>query len=46
MKQKMNYVLTGISNHLSACMAPLIPVIIAGSMMKLICLILNMAGIL
>lgn len=46
MKQKMNNVLTGISNHLSACMAPLIPVIIAGSMMKLICLILNMAGIL
>ena len=28
MKQKMNYVLTGIANHLSACMAPLIPVII------------------
>lgn len=46
MKQKANAVLAAISNHLSACMAPLIPVIIAGSLMKLVCLILDMAGIL
>lgn len=46
MKQKMNKILTVISDHLSACMAPLIPVIIAGSLMKLICLLLDMGGIL
>ncbi len=46
MKQKINGMLTAVSDHLSACMAPLIPVIIAGSLMKLICLLLNMGGIL
>lgn len=45
MKQRTKAMLTAISNHLSACMEPLIPVIIAGSLMKLICLILDMAGL-
>ena len=34
------------SGHLSACMAPLIPVITAGSLIKLLSLILDMAGFL
>lgn len=34
------------SAHLSACMAPLVPVITAGSLIKLVCLILDMAGVL
>ena len=46
MKQKINVVLTAVSDHLSSCMEPLIPVIIAGSLMKLVCLILDMAGLL
>lgn len=45
MKQKISNAVTIISNHLSACMSPLIPVIIGGSLMKLLCLILDLIGL-
>ena len=46
MKKKIGTLISTGSGHLSACMAPLIPVITAGSLVKLIHLLLNMTGIL
>lgn len=46
LKTRTNAVLQTVSGHLSACMAPLIPVIIAGSLMKLFCLLVGMTGLL
>lgn len=46
MKKRINDILLKISEHLSACMVPLVPVIIAGSLMKLVGLILDMTGLL
>jgi hypothetical protein len=37
MKNKIGGLITAGANHLSACMAPLIPVITGGSLMKLAC---------
>ena len=45
MKQRISAGITIVSNHLSACMSPLIPIIIGGSLMKLVCLILTMLGL-
>lgn len=46
MKNRIGAVVSTGMNHLAACMAPLIPVIIAGSLLKLSYLILDMTGIL
>lgn len=45
MKRKISSVFSAGMNHLSACMLPLIPVIIAGSLLKLICLLLDTANL-
>lgn len=46
MGKKIKNLVAAASDHLSACLSPLIPVITAGSLMKLFCLIMNMTGIL
>ncbi|MDO4323891.1 MAG: PTS transporter subunit EIIC [Lachnospiraceae bacterium] len=46
MKNRIGALISAGSGHLSACMAPLIPLITAGSLMKLVCLLLGMTGVL
>ena len=46
MKNRITTLISAGSAHLSACMAPLIPLITAGSLMKLATLLLGMAGVL
>lgn len=46
MGNRIKSLVSAASNHLSACMAPLIPVITAGSLMKLFCLLMDLAKLL
>ena len=45
MREKINSIVAAGANHLSSCMSPLIPVIIAGSLLKLLHLLLGIAGL-